>query len=46
LSKSDESKKSLISDRVSADDGSDELSKVPSKFDGSSSSSGGGAISE
>jgi hypothetical protein len=45
LSKSDDSKKSLISDPVikipiSADHGRDELSKVRSEFDGSSSSSG------
>jgi hypothetical protein len=51
LSKSDNSKKSLIRDPVikipiSADHGRDELSKVRSEFDGSSSSSGGGAISE
>jgi hypothetical protein len=51
LSKSDDSKKSLISDPVmkipiSADQGRDELSKVRFEFDGSSSSSGGGAISE
>jgi hypothetical protein len=51
LSKSDDSKKSLISDPVikipiSADHGRDELSKVRSEFDGSSSSSLSGAISD